>query len=337
MTELDNYLLGLVNKEDGVGNSLYLYNIEKFIENLWKEILKTGKRINVRETFPKRLNLEPTHFYAIIKSKRGISIQSLYEILEMWKDFCDKNKNDLKLIWNKIFESDFSIASFSKPGKIKLPKLITPDLSYLVGCIVGDGCFDPHENHYRLKISEQNKEQLKRLKLLFINIFDVNVSLKNEGSGRTKSNFIILHSKPIFRFFRNVLGVKVGKVPEIMKNTSIKNKKAFIRGVFDTEGSVDKNYLRSRIRFFQKSEAFLQNIMKILKEIGIDVNGPYHHSKYPSQNFHYFSEWYSIEIRRKSEILKFIEDVGSFHVEKQPKMILLAEKIRNKYKYMCSN
>lgn len=335
--KLNNYLLKLVDKSDTVGNSLYLYNVENIIKQAWKEIIDKKKKIGVRKIVPEKLKLEPTHLYAIIKGKRGISIQSLYQLLNLWKEYCIKTSEDVNQIWNEIYNS-FIIASFSKAEKITLPKYLTPNLCYLIGCIIGDGCFDASGNHYRLKISEQNMEHLENvLKPMITNIFNVNCLIKNEGSGRDKSNFLILNSKPIFRFFRNVLNVKVGEIPEIIKKTNLINKTFFIRGVFDAEGSVDAKYIRGRIRFFQKSKYFLENIIDLLKELNISINGPYGpHLKQPSEKFHYFSSWHSIEIRKKSEVLKFIEVVGSNHPEKTQKMKILAKEIKNKYKYTSS-
>ncbi len=336
-TEFDNYLLKLVDRNDTVGNSLYLYNIHEILRDVWREIIDKNKKISVRKVLPDKLDLEPTHLYAIIKGKRGISIQSTYNLLLLWKQYCKKKEDEIKQIWDKVYKTS-TIASFSKSEKLLLPKTLTPDLCYLIGYIVGDGCFDPSGNHYRLKISEKNKEQLETiLKPLITEIFGVKCIVKNEGSGRDNSNFLLINSKPIFRFFRNVLEVRVGEIPKIIQNTNAENKRFFLRGIFDSEGSVDPNYLRGKIRIFQKSKAFLQEIIKILKCLGIQTNGPYGpHFKYPSKNFHYFSSWYSIEIRKKSEILKFIEKVGSWHIEKASKMKILSSEIHNRYKYMHS-
>jgi hypothetical protein len=332
---LNNFLLDLA-ENDGVGNSLYLYGIENSIKDLWKEIMERKKKINVRKVFPKELGLEPTHFYAILKGKRGISIKSSYRLITMWKEYCNKTIIDMNRKWDDVYDSDFLIASFSKPGRITLPKNLTPKLSYLMGWIVGDGCFDSNGNHYRLKISETMISQLENvLKPIFFEIFNTKPWVRNEGSGRDNSNFIIVHSKPIFRFFRNVLGLKVGEVPQIIKDVPKVQKRFFIRGVFDSEGDVSANYKGSRVRISQKSRLFLEDIMEILDDVGISANGPYGpFFRYPYEKFKYFSKWHYLEIRKKSEILKFAERIGSSHLKKAPKMSFLANEIRNKYKYI---
>ena len=332
-TKFNNYLLDLVDEKNKIGNSIYVYNSDQIIKNVWKEIIERKKKINVRELIPKKLDLEPTHLYSIIKGKRGISIQSLYKLLLLWKVFCNKSKVDVEEKWNQVYDICL-LASFSKGEKTKLPKYLSPELSYLIGYVVGDGCFDSSGNHYRLKISETKKEQLESvLKPLVESIFSVNCIVKNEGSGRTNSNFLIINSKPVFRFFRNVLKIKVGEVPIIIKNSTETNKKQFIRVVFDAEGSVDPDYLRGRIRIFQKSKKFLEDMIEMIEDAEIFVNGPYGpHFKKPSKNFHYHSSWYSIEVRKKSEVLKFIQEIGSSHISKIIKMKKLEDEIKNRYK-----
>lgn len=319
---LGNYLLALIDEKDNVGNSLYLYNLESFTKEIWNEIIDKRKKIGVRKVLPRELCLEPTHLYAIMKGKRGISIQSLYKLLGLWKRYCDKDNSDMKRKWEEIYNSNFLLASFSKPEKFALPRFLTPKLSYLMGWFVGDGCFDSHNNHYRLKITEENREQLEIIiKPLIEEIFKANCYIRNDHP----SPCIKIHSKPIFRFFENVLDVKVGKIPRTIKDSDIINKRFFLRGLFDSEGDVDDNYLRSRVRISQASAPFLAYLIKTLKENGIKANGPY------SQKT---SRCMQIEIRGKGEILKFKEKIGSSHVEKAKKLENLAEEIRSRYRFI---
>lgn len=319
---LDNFLLNLVGERDGVGNSLYLHNIEYFVHETWERIIKKNKKIGVRKVIPKELRMEPTHLYAIIKGKRGISIQSMFDLFRMWKEYCNVDDNEINAKWDNIYFSNFLIASFSKSEKISLPKNIFPELSYLIGWLVGDGCFDDHNNHYRVKITEKNEEQLKWvLKPIIERIFGVRCLIRKDNP----SPCVKINSKPVFRYLHKVLGVRVGKIPEIIKNIDIVNKRFFLRGVFDAEGDVDQNYLRSKIRISQASVEFLEFLIGVLREIGIGVNGPYSQK---TSNCHH------IEIRKKSEILKFIEMIGSSHFKKRKRFDILEKEIRSKYTFI---
>lgn len=119
---LDNYLLKLVDKKDGIGNSLYLYNIEDVIKEIWKEIIKKGNA-NVRKLIPKELKMQTSPFYHALNGKRGISVQQIYKLLQLWKIRCNKIDTDVKQRWDKIYNSDFFVASFSKSQKNKTTEI----------------------------------------------------------------------------------------------------------------------------------------------------------------------------------------------------------------------
>jgi intein/homing endonuclease len=120
-----------------------------------------------------------------------------------------------------------------------------------------------------------------------------------------------------------VLKIIVGKVPKIIKNADIVNKRFFIRGLFDAEGDVSKIYSRSRwpVRISQDNFKFLKDIQHMLKEIGINTKGPYR-----------FSEAFSIAIYKKSDILNFKKLVGSLHPNKAKRLENLSQNFINTYK-----
>ena len=142
-----------------------------------------------------------------------------------------------------------------------------------------------------------------------------------------------VYSKPVYRFFKDVLGISVGEIPAIVDFMDPVNRQYFLRGVFDAEGDVDANYTRSRVRISQASRKFLIKLISLFNKSGISVNGPYGpFYKYPTEEWNVFSKWYYLEIRKKSEILRFIEKVGSSHLNKAPRLESLSRDILNKYK-----
>lgn len=128
-----------------------------------------------------------------------------------------------------------------------------------------------------------------------------------------------------FQIFEKVLGVEVGKIPKIIENADSMNKRYFIRGLFDAEGDVDDNYLRSKVRISQASDIFLDFLIRTLKEFEIKANGPYKQKK---------SRCMQIEVRGKGEILKFKDKIGSSHVKKAKKLENLATEIRSRYRFI---
>ncbi len=321
MIPLDNFLLKLVDKKDGIGNSLYLYGIENFAKQLWEETAKENKML--KKDLLKELKIQASPFYSVMKGKRGISIQQLYKLVKLWGTLCNKTNHEIEAKWDNIYRTDFSIASFSKPIKVKLPKVITPKLTYLIGWIVGDGCFDSAGNKERLKISEKSKEQLETvIKPIVEELFGINCYVRKDHPGPCLRIF----SKAVYRFFRKVLDVKVGKIPDFVWPLDKINKSFFIRGLFDSEGDINANYLGSRVRISQNSKSFIEQTIGLLNEVGIKSNGPYG-PNYGSRN----GVCYNLEIRSKPEILRFGQKVGTSHIEKSKKLGILSNEIKDKY------
>jgi len=315
---LYNYLLHLTSRSDGKERSIYMNKVDPFIKGVWDEIVKENyRKLNVREFIPEELGVSTGVFYAYKNGRKRISIQMLYKILHLWEGYCNKSKKDVNKKWDEIFENEYTFSVSAYYAKTKLPRYITPKLSYLVGWLVGDGHFNDKGNHYLVKISEKSTGQLKYiLKPLFKKSFNVETPIFK----RFKGGYAIqIGSKPIYRFLTQVLKIKVGKIPEIVWRMDKINKKYFLLGIFDSEGCVHSG--RFRLSFAQADRSFLEKIKTIFeKEFDIHFNGPtFHKTK--------LGEWYTIKVDSKREVLKFYNKFGSCHIDKLQKLYEMVKRI----------
>jgi hypothetical protein len=313
---LKNYLLDLVTGTDGKESSIYLKGIEKFIQEIWAEIVKNNwKTLYVRKFVPEKLGVSGIYPYK--NGEKAISIQNLYKLLILWKEYCKKTEEDVKEKWNEIYASDYVFSVHKGLQPTKLPKEITPKLSYLVGWMCGDGHMVDYGRHYLVNTTEKSIHQLKFiLKPLFEQLFNVKIPL----FAYPRKNVLQMGSKPIFRFLTRVLKIKVGEIPQIVKSLDLVNKKYFLMGIFDSEGSVDSSYLNARIAIHQANSKFLEEVSNLFKDLSIRFTGPYRHETEKGI-------WFHIQIRRKTDILKFIKEIGSCHIEKLRKLKILEEKL----------
>ena len=303
-----NYLLDLVCEDDWKEKSIYFNGAEHIIKEIWEEIIQENWRtFNVRKTVPQKLNITPSVFYAYKNGRKKISIQTMYQLIKLWKDYCNKSEEELCKKWDSIFDKEMFLSTHSRYQKTTLPTYISPKLSYLLGWICGDGNLQKGKNHFLIKISEKSKDQLELiLKPLFQEIFGVTPPIYlRYGKGYA----IQIGSKPIFRFLKNVMDVKVGEIPQIIESFDLINKKYFLIGLFDAEGYANPKYLDSVITISQSSKQFLEKTMALFNEIKINFIGPHKHKTK-------LGIWYTIKIRRKMDILKFINEVGSCHIDK---------------------
>lgn len=315
---LRNYLLDLVTEDDRKESSLYINGVHPFIRETWNEIIRNNwRKLDVRSLIPERLDIEPTTLYAYKNSRKAISIQKLYELLLLWQEYCKNSERDVKEKWDSIFNSNVILSTHSKHQKTTLPRYLTPKLSYLLGWICGDGHLKECHN-YVIKISEKSTRQLKFvLKPLFRDLFNVNASLFQ----RYKGGYAIqIGSKPIFRFLTQVMRIRVGEIPEIAWKIDKVNKKFFLMGLFDSEGSVACSYPNSKVVITQSNREFLEEVIKLFGDIDIHFTGPY-------LNKSKLGNSYFIQVRKKSELLKFNKLIGSCHVDKTQKLQRLVDKI----------
>lgn len=313
---LKNYLLDLVSESDGKESSVYLKGIERFIQKIWQEMVQ-GNWKKLKIVIPEVLNIHSMSFYAYKNGKKAVSIQMMYKLLLLWKVYCRKNNKDVEKIWNEIYKSDYTFSIHKGSGPTKLPRYLSPKLSYLIGFICGDGHLTDYGNHYLLRISEKSVKQLKYvLKPIFEQLFNVKFPFFQIYEG---GHALQVGNKAIFRFLTQVLKIKVGEVPEIISKLDKVNKGYFLAGIFDSEGYVAKS--RYRLTISQANLAFLEKIMALSYEIGIEFRGPTtHRSK--------LGTWYTIRIDKKDEVVKFSNLIGSCHVDKSK---LLTEKISKIY------
>lgn len=179
-------------------------------------------------------------------------------------------------------------------------------LAELLGIIAGDG----HIDTYQVSIATNSETDLAHAeycKQLFEKVFRVQVSLYFRND--CKACVVVVSSKSI----ANIL-VKKGMVrghkingslrmpPWVRKNTRFK--KAFIRGLFDTDGSVyldrhtikGKTYKNIAMLFTNRSLPLLADFKDALENLGL----------HPTQKTNF-----AVFLRRKEDIWTYFKLVGS--------------------------
>ena len=179
------------------------------------------------------------------------------------------------------------------------------NLAELLGIIAGDGGIS---SDWQLRIylnSITDKDYAPKVCNLIYSLFDLNPSTRI----RPRENTLIIDVSNIglIDFLVNKGAIKGNKVVNgvdmpVWIVSDIEYSKAFIRGVFDTDGCTfydrhkyrNKTYQHLGIAFTNKSELLLESIFKKLKLMG------YHPT---------LSTKYRIMLRREKEIFEFFQDI----------------------------
>lgn len=154
-----------------------------------------------------------------------------------------------------------------KRGNVEIPKKYSEDLAEFFGIMLGDG----HVSHFQVIVSLGNKEEkyTKYVRSLVIRIFKTKakISLRSTGYrdvylGSVAITSWLLKEGLVFNKVKSQVDIPrwIFKKPEFVKR--------FIRGIFDTDGSIYKLRFGIQISFSNKSQPLLQSLHKLLFKLG---------------------------------------------------------------------
>lgn len=170
-----------------------------------------------------------------------------------------------------IFYADLKMGHV---GIVKIPLLLTPNLAFLAGCIIGDGHLG--KNKFRISIELTSHKILSMILEKFNRIFKLKLKIfeVKRRSGKSKSWRIKFQCKAIWLLFNNVFEIPSGKksnivkVPKVISSSNEKTIKSFITGLFLTDGGHKKN----RILFSSTSELLLIGVKEVLSKFNINCS-----------------------------------------------------------------
>lgn len=181
----------------------------------------------------------------------------------------------------------------------------TEKLSYLLGALRdgGIGIYRGHRKRdYRIYISQYKSyadEWLQIIKEFFISVFNTHVTGPVRG-------IVSISNKEIFNFLKYECGVspngKKWLTPLWIFRAPKNVKRVYVMGVFDADGSIFKKGSFYEIQISQKSKEFLKEIRKIITEF--DIKSTICKS----------ADIFKLDVASKSSVKKFIEKIGSLHL-----------------------
>jgi len=188
----------------------------------------------------------------------------------------------LKIMKSQRIKSiGIELFSINSGNKMKFPKAEDDKFCYLLGIILGDGCLKHSargkRNTWSVQITSNSFEKIELLKKMCYGLFGVTASVYDY---ETYYN-LHLFSKPLVMVLNGRYGIPVGlkysslKVPEIVLKKA-NWKKAFVKGVFESDGNIYDYRGRKSVQLRQKSKKFLDEIRQVCATLGISFNRPYY-------------------------------------------------------------
>jgi DNA-binding transcriptional regulator WhiA len=165
--------------------------------------------------------------------------------------------------------------------QIKEPKSINEDLAWLLGVICGDGCLEKYgksRHQYRISLSTIDMNFGKLFVMRINRVFKLNEKFNSKivvNNTNSKYYKVQIDGKQLYEFFMKfgTFGCFKWKVPKQILNGSTKIKQSFLRGYYDSEGSLNtyrKKYRKIRAASVNKDG--IKGIQKLLNDLKIDIN-----------------------------------------------------------------
>lgn len=150
---------------------------------------------------------------------------------------------------------------------VTIPSILNQDFSWLLGALIGDGCYTDKKDGMVEFGGPTKIELLDRFKSI-VTSYGLNVEEHKRG-GRQYSVYTISKN---FRDILLNLGLgytkaKDKRVPEFFFRCKVKEKVSFIAGLFDTDGSINK---KGFIRYRTASKKLAIDIKNLLHSLGIN-------------------------------------------------------------------
>jgi hypothetical protein len=284
-------------------------------------------------------NIKIYDFYTVLRKvhdKSGKTIRSVAKDVKIHEITCSlylsgKNRPSFRML-KKLsgiygvdllqiaFDGDYSF--IIKKKITKLPRELTNDLAYYIGYLQGDGYLESDKKSFGF--ADEYMGQIEKMKLITADLFGIESKIYELFSRlATKPCYHLVVNSFIATSFISVVfkinkGIKIDlRIPQIMfENKEIL--KYYISGLYDADGTLPKHPDKV-VQFFlditMKDKVFMQEIKVVLKEFGIETLQLYERIAKSPSGTKMFSSW-EIRIRRRSEMLKFLQIIGFHHPDK---------------------
>jgi intein/homing endonuclease len=208
---------------------------------------------------------------------------------------------------------------------VKIPQIMTSELAEVLGVILGDGHLECNKKYksnrvYLLNIAGSYSEDFDYYNIyfrkVFFNLFNFNFKIYLR---RNDELVINIYSKAIANFFES-LGVHSGnktginEIPLVILNSKEEIKRSFIRGLFDTDGSItfkkDSHGKHSNpvISITMKSQKFIEQLSNFMKEFGFTYSS--YIEKYFDKRVNKISIKHRLDFAGKKNLERYLKLIG---------------------------
>ena len=203
--------------------------------------------------------------------------ERVFYVSEILRQILPKNKwNRIKLIY-----CDGKTQTLSKAKNLRKAKFvrhvngkqkivnkikIDEDLAWLLGLWVAEGSLS--SKYVNFSLASREEEKIKKIERILKEKLNLNFSLSLEGKEKTGIRISVGSSilSKLFSYFGLKSGASGKQVPSIIFNSPFEVQMAFIKGLIEGDGYIDKY---NNIVYFTKSETLTKQLSLLLLSFGV--------------------------------------------------------------------
>ncbi len=194
---------------------------------------------------------------------------------------------------------------------VAIPESTTPGLIELAAYVLGDGAI--YDKMIRIK--EADPQLISHYAQRFRQIFGVSPSVRKLRG--TNAYVLVASSTSLARWFILNFTMREDEFLASIGGLTVPEIAAFIRGIFDAEGTVNLKSMQVLIRM--TSERLIRTLQFLLLRFGIQSSFGVHHSR--NKNW---KTAFSIAISSQEGASKFLEEIGTSSKAKRRKLLQIS-------------
>jgi intein/homing endonuclease len=268
--------------------------------------------------------------FSLIKCTPNHEFMILDGLETRWKNAAELNTGDYVAIAKKIpfHGREQQLSGFVsgkrtlQSKKVSIPKKTNPAFSQFLGYFIGDGDVKADK---LVRVTDKDEENLKFYQRLAKHAFGIKGTIE---IGERKR--LVFYAVRLAEFLKQIEREKSPKrrVPEFIQKSSAENVAAFMRGLFDAEGTVCLSTNRS-VSVYSSSEDLVSVVQLLLLRFGIHAEKRVVRKHANNKNY----AWFSLRIAKPEELRAFSEKIGFSSKAKKEKLDLLLRVIGGGYSH----
>ncbi|MFH0973331.1 MAG: LAGLIDADG family homing endonuclease, partial [Candidatus Micrarchaeota archaeon] len=268
--------------------------------------------------------------FSTIKCTSNHEFMVLDGLETRWKSAAELNAGDYVAVVKCIpFHGEeqelsgfVSVRRTLQAKKVRIPKKTNPRFSQFLGYFIGDGEIKAGK---MVRVTDKDEKNLRFYSRLAKRVFGIDGAIE---VGERKR--LVFYAVRLAEFLKQIEREKSPKrrIPEFIQKSSEESVAAFLRGLFDAEGTVSVSTNRS-VSVYSSSLDLIGVVQLLLLRFGVHAEHRVLRKRANGKTY----EWRALRINKPEELIAFAKKIGFSSEAKKKKLARLLKLIGGGYSH----